>query len=65
MSFFTLYFTAGDLRRAVERLVELVLRKNIRPMVDALRDPESDSIAIEVTGVRLHSHIFRVRPPSH
>jgi hypothetical protein len=49
--FFTLSFTAGDLRRAVERLVELVLRKNIRPMVDALRDPESDSIAIEVSGV--------------
>jgi hypothetical protein len=65
MSFFTLSYTAGDLRRAVERLVELVLRKNIRPMVDALRDPESDSIAIEVTGVRLHSHKFRVRLPSH
>ncbi len=50
------FFTAGDLRRAVERLVELVLRKNIRPMVDALRDPESDSIAIEVSAVRLYNH---------
>ncbi len=56
MSFFTLSFSAGDLRRAVERLVELLLRKNIRPMVDALRDPESDSIAIEVSGFRLHNH---------
>jgi hypothetical protein len=56
MIFYTLSFTAGDLRRAVERLVELVLRKNIRPMVDALRDPESDSIAIEVPGFRLLNH---------
>jgi hypothetical protein len=43
--------------RAVGRLAELILRRNIKPLLDSLKEPESDSAAIEVT-VRWYWRVF-------